>query len=73
MKDVLTLVELAERAGAPDTSTLRKDIKAGLLNAIKFGQTYVVEEEEGERWIREVWPDHQANRKKPIGSKRKPR
>lgn len=71
MMGLITLAQLAERAGAPDTSLLRKDIKAGQLAATLYGKTWLVDESEGERWIREVWPRHDANRRKPAGARTK--
>lgn len=73
MMGLITLAQLAERAGAPDPSTLRKDIKAGLLVATLYGKVWLVDEAEGERWIREIWPRHEANRRKPAGSRTKKR
>ncbi len=70
---LLTLTQLAERAGAPDTSVLRRDIQAGQLTATKFGKTWLVDEAEGSRWEREVWPVHEAKRRKPAGAKSKRR
>jgi len=72
----ITLTLLAERAGAngagaPATSTLRRDIKAGLLRAELVGKTYLVNEVEAARWLADVWPKHLEGRDKPIGAKNK--
>lgn len=71
---MLTLDEIAARADppVPDTSIMRRDIKAGLLTPLgKFGPAWAIDEAEAERWIRDVWPKHVAARKKPVGSKKK--
>jgi hypothetical protein len=73
MMGLITLAQLAEQAGATDTSTLRKDIKAGLLAATLYGKVWLVDEAEGERWMREVWPQHEAKRRKPAGARTKKR
>ena len=68
---LLTLTQLAELAGASDTSLLRKDIKAKRLRATKLGKTWLVKENEAQRWIKDEWPTHIASRDKPIGAKSK--
>lgn len=49
----MMLAEMAERLGLEDTSTLRGAIARGRLAAAKMGKTWIVAEEEAERYRRE--------------------
>lgn len=49
----MTLAEMAKKLGLKDTSTLRGMIALGRLKAEKVGKTYLVTDEEMERYRRE--------------------
>jgi excisionase family DNA binding protein len=68
MKGYMNLKELAEYLGVSSTSSLRVQIRAGVLKADKVGpRMYLVSEEEAKRYKRE----HRAGEGRP-GRRTKP-
>lgn len=53
-----------------DPTVLRTDAREGVLKASLVGNTWIVEEQEAERYAREVAPLHQAERRKPRSKSR---
>ncbi len=66
----MTLAEAAEKLGLKSTSTLRMQIARGALQAEMIGKTYIVDEDEVERY--RVTHFHQQGKRTPAPG-RKPR